>query len=361
MRALRRTAATAIAATLACGGPQGPPVIGVAFQETGVEAMQVARDELSGWPIRIELAFDSALTGDPADVEVGRAQRLVAMPRLVAVVGHGSSRGTLASAPVYADAGIPQVAPTSTSRLLASAGPWTFSLAPSDSIEGRFMADFAVGSLGARTVTIYFLNDEYGEGLRDGVRARLREQGVAVLDEVSVDPRSDFATLVEASLRRGVPDVVVVAARWVETAGVAHQMAGRHPEVRVVAGDGAVRMPILRELLGDAARNVYVVAFWLPDGADSVGRAYAERFRRITGAEPTGTHAMTHDAIMVVATAIREVGPRPERIRRYLASLGRERPPYAAVTGPVSFGRDRPGSVVMTRVSGDRLVRAVTP
>jgi len=198
---------------LACGGPREQPVIGVAFQGIGLEALPAARDELASWPVRIELAFDSTVSGDPADLEVERAQRFVTLPGLVAMVGHGGSRASLAAAPVYNDAGIPQVVPTSTSRLLATAGPWTFSLAPNDSVEGAFIGDFVAGSLAARSVTIYYVNDEYGEGLRDGVRASLGALGVAILDEVAVHPASDFRTLVEASLRRGTPDVVVVAAR----------------------------------------------------------------------------------------------------------------------------------------------------
>jgi branched-chain amino acid transport system substrate-binding protein len=337
------------------------PVIAVAFQGLGAAAVAVARDELASWPVPIALTFDSAVVGDPADVEVSRAQLVVSTPGLVAVVGHGNSRGSLAAAPVYNEAGIPQVVPTSTSRRLAAAGPWTFTLAPNDSIEGAFIGDFVAGPLRGRAVTIYYVNDEYGIGLRDGVRARLQHHGLAVLDEVSVDPRSDFPTVVEASLRRGTPDVVVVAGRWVETGAVARLMRARVPGIRVVAGDGAILFPELTRQVGDAAPAVYVASFWLADATDPASRVYVERFRRVLGGEPAGTLAMVHDAIMVLATAIREVGSRPPAIRQYLESLGRERPPYPGVTGPITFGPGRAGNFVMTRLEGDRLVRVTTP
>jgi branched-chain amino acid transport system substrate-binding protein len=344
-----------------CGRSDGPPVIAVAFQSLGAAAVATARDELSSWPVRIELAFDSAVAGDPADIEIDRAHHIVATPGVVAVVGHGNSRASLIAAPVYGEAGLPQVVPTSTSRRLAAAGPWTFPLAPNDSIEGAFIGDFVSGSLAARAVAVYFVNDEYGTGLRDGVRARLSERGVAVLDEVPVDSRSDFATVVDASLRRGTPDVVVVAGRWIETGAIARLMRERVPGVRIVAGDGAVLMPELADRLGDAAPAVFVVDFWMPDAPDSASQAYVARFRRVVGREPLGTLAMTHDAIMLLATAIREVGPRPAAIRGYLLSLGRERRAYQGVTGPVSFGPERRGNFVMSRLDGTRLVRVATP
>lgn len=357
MKATAWVSTATLGVMLGCGRPAPVPVIGVAFQGTGIEAVYVARDELAGWPVPIELTFDSAVVGDPADIEVERAKRMVATPGLIAMVGHSSSRGTLAAAPVYNEAGIPQVAPTSTSRLIAAAGPWTFSLAPNDSIEGSFIAEFAAGPLGAHSAAIYYVNDEYGEGLREGVRTRLADRGVAILDEVSVDPLSDFPTLVAASLRRGVPDVVIVAARWVAAGAITRLYASRHPHVPVVAGDGALLMPALVHEVGPAAPSLYVANFWMPDAADSAHAAYVERFRRVTGKEPTGIHAMTHDAIMVVASAIREVGADPARIRDYLASLGQTRPAHAGLTGPVAFGAARRVNFVMTQIAGERLTR----
>jgi len=135
-------------------------------------------------------------------------------------------------------------------------GPWTFMLAPADSAEGAVMAAFAAERLGAQRVSIFFVNDEYGAGLRDGVRAELQQRRVAVLDEVGFGTESDYAALVGASLRRGRPDVIIIAGR--------------------------------------AADSIYVVAFWLPDAPDSLSRAFVERFRRIAGRVPQSSDAMSH-------------------------------------------------------------------
>ena len=169
----------------------------------------------------IRIIYDTAFTSDPADVEVQRAQRFAAMTDLVGVVG-----------------------------------PWTFMLAPDDSAEGAFMAAFAAERLGAQRVSIFFVNDEYGAGLRDGVRAELQQRRVTVLDEVGFGTESDYAALVGASLRRGRPDVIIIAGR--------------------------------------AADSIYVVAFWLPDAPDSLSRAFVERFRRIAGRVPQSSDAMSH-------------------------------------------------------------------
>jgi branched-chain amino acid transport system substrate-binding protein len=357
-------AALVTALTTACGGAQQPAVVGYAFQISGQPSVAVARDEVASWPAggpEIRFVFDSVAAGEPADVEIERAQRLVAVPGIVGVVGHAGSRGTLAGAPVYNEAGLPHVAPTSTSRLLRRAGPWTFSLAPDDSTEGAFIAEFVVASLGARAVSVFYVNDEYGEGLRDGVRAHLLPRGVTLLNEVSFGPRSDVAVLVEASLRRGRPDAVISAGRWGETAALARHLAARVPGIRVVAGDGAMYLPRLAEAAGPAAAALFVVDFWVADSADPASREFVERYRRVTGAEPLGPQAMSHDALMLLARAVRDVGPGREAIRHYLESLGRERLPYPGITGPISFGPGRRTNLVMTRLVEGRAERVTWP
>ena len=351
---------TLVAALGACDGPPRVAVVGYAYPVWGTPTVQTARDEIASWPpaaFTIRIEYDSIAQGDPPDIEVMRAQRLSQTPGLVAIVGHGGSRGSLVAAPIYAAAGIPQIVPTGTSRLLRHVSPWTFVLCPDDSTEGAFIGRFAVERLGAHRATIFFVNDEYGAGLRDGVLAEFAARHVTVLDAVGVDPTSDISTLLEASLRRGIPDVLVVAGRHAETGRVARAALGRVPRLRVVAGDGALLLPALADFAGPAADSIYVVAFWLPDAADSMSRAFEDRFTRVTGREPGPDEAMNHDALMLVAHAVRAVGTDRGAIRTYLQSLGRTRPAYAGVTGAITFLPDRPARLAMARLRGGRVVR----
>jgi branched-chain amino acid transport system substrate-binding protein len=326
---------------------------------SGSPSVAVARDQVATWPAarpEIRFAFDTVVAGEPADVEIERAQRLAATPGVVGVVGHAGSRGSVAAAPIYNEAGIPHLVPTSTSRLLRRAGRWTFVLAPDDSTEGAFIAEFVVAVLEARRVSVFYNNDEYGEGLRDGVRAHLLPRGVTLLNEVPFSPASDVALLADAALRRGRPDVVISAGRWRETALLTRVMAERVPGVKVVAGDGAMYLPSLADTAGPALSALYVVDFWTADAGDEASNAFVERYRRVTGSQPLGPQAMSHDALMLLAHAVREVGADRTKIAHYLESLGRERPPYPGITGPIAFGPGRRPNLVMTRVVEGRPV-----
>ena len=358
------TLTLAALAVAGCHSQARSVAIGFAFTYHLQTAIAVAREEIAlrkGQGPRISIVYDSAVAGDPADVEVRRAERLAAVPGIVAVVGHSGSRASLAAAPVYNEAGIVQITPNSTSRLLDSAGPWTFNLAPDDSVEGVFIAAFVAERLRASRVTIYYENDEYGTGLRDGAVAALGQRGVAVLDRVPGDHTSDFRTLVAASLTRGVPDVVVVAGRQLETGSIARVMREQGVPRAVVAGDGALVLPLLTRAAGPAADSLYAVAFWMPDAPDSLSRAFVERYRRAAGELPQSADAMSHDALMLIADAVRAVGPRPAAIRQYLRELGGTRPPYEGVTGRIAFGPLARPRLVMAHLVGGRAERVVGP
>lgn len=351
----RALAATTLVVLAACRRPDSA-TIGYSVGAFGTNAVRVARDEIDstrrpGDPA-ITIRFDSLASSDAPEVAIPEARHFVRVPDLVAVVGPGGSRIALAVAPVYNDARVPHIPPTATSRLIARAGPWTFPLAPDDSVEGAFIARFVTDSLRAGRVQLFYQNDEYGEGLESGVVAALAARGAAPLYDAPVDATTDFDAAAGAALVHGRPDVVICAARSEETAGIARAFRRRGVAVAVVAGDGALTAR-LGPLAGPTADSLYVASFWTPAAGDPASRAFVARFRRVLGRTPNGPEALNHDAIMLIVAAVREVGPDRAAIRRWLLSLGRTRPAWPGVTGPVAFGVPEPGRLIMLRLRRD--------
>lgn len=296
--------------------------------------------------------------------EVDKAIQFAADPRIVGVVGPSSSREALQTAPVYRDAGLPNVVPTATSRLLRSAGPWTFMLAADDSVQGEFIGSFVADRLGSRTALLFYVPDEYGLGLATGVRAALGRRKVRLLDGIVVrsglpcpleDGANAYEEVVAAALRTGIPDAVVLATRTAETPCLVRALAPRLQGSRFIAGDGTLLDGLRSAGAGSAAASINAVAFWVPGSSDTASQSFRTRFHTTVGRYPRHDEAMAYDAVMLLATAIRAVGPDREAIRQYLEDLGASRPPYPGVTGPIAF---RPGSkrpLIMTRVAGNTI------
>jgi branched-chain amino acid transport system substrate-binding protein len=311
--------------------------------------------------IRVLVDSEAAPGGERADDEVERAERLVQQSGLFGVVGHQGSRGSLAAAPVYNRAEVVQLVPTATSRLLRNAGPWTFTLAANDSLEGAVLGQFATEYLGARRVTLFYVPDEYGRGLRAGVLRELRRRDVEVADNVPVAGEADLETLLTSSLARAPTDLILSLCPSHQTGLLARIALAVRPGLRVLAGDAAVSLPELTDAAGKAGDSIYVASFWLPPGDSEMARAWSARFQAAAGRSPTAGDALTYDAIMLLATAARSVGPSRTSVRAFLEQLAESRPAFEGVTGPISFGPIKARPVIIARLRNRKLERVTWP
>ena len=281
-------------------------------------------------------------------------------PSVVAVVGHAGSRDAILGAAVYNARGVPQVVPNATSGRLGQMGPWTFTLVPSDSIEGAFIANYAIDSLRGNRVSVLYLGDEYGIGLRDGVRGALLRRGTDVVD-AAVIPAGGCSlrhggmvhhAIVKAALRRSRPDVLVITTGSINGWCIADLAHAEAPDTWILFGDGmdgARRVP--PEFSHIVRSKVRGVEFWAP-GTDSANVAFVERVRNAVNRAPDASNALQYDAFMLLAAAVREAGADRGAIRRWLESLGRTREAWPGITGPIAFNRPR---TEILRMSGPEL------
>lgn len=339
------------------------PTVVVVAGSSAAAALAQDQDLPSGKAAALHIITDtiSSHGSERADEEITRAEHIVSRGGTVAVVGHLGSRGSLAAAPVYNRAGVLQIVPTGTSRLLRRAGPWTFTLAPDDSAEGSYLGRFAAEALKAHTAVIFYVPDEYGDGLRRALGVELRRRGVLLLDEVPIVAGSDLPTLVKVSLARTTPDVILSAVPGGQTGEIARIALPLVPHARIVAGDAAADVPELQRTAGPATDSVYFASFWLPDSNVPASRAFIQRFRARTGRAPSATDALVFDAVMLLRTAVAETAPVAGPVRRYLLELGEKRPAYSGVTGPITFRSDRPVALHMARARHGEPMRVDWP
>jgi branched-chain amino acid transport system substrate-binding protein len=272
------------------------------------------------------------------------AQRLVGIPGLVAVVGHSNSVGSLATSQVYNLHRVVQIAPTSTASLYSEAGPFSFRMVPPDPAQGAFLAQLLADSLSAgHRVALLFVNDDYGRGLRSAVLDRLDvARNPVVLDlphtEGEVQPVDVGHTLeaIQASGAEAVLWLGRVPALDVLLPGLRDRMGA----IPVFGGDAVSRGDLL-EAFHPAWEGVVHVDFVDMDATPELQdfrRRYRERYAASTGeGAPGGPEVLSYDAAGVILAAV-EAGARTgEEVRDYLMSLGRSRPPFPGLGGPVSF------------------------
>jgi branched-chain amino acid transport system substrate-binding protein len=296
--------------------------------------------------------------GAPA-AEVALAQRIAAEDDVMVVVGHATSRGSLEAAPVYRNAGLAQLVPTGTSRRLRDAGPSVFLLVPDDSAEGDAMAAYGASG-GFRRALVFYAADEYGEGLRDGLRVALARRGLSVSAAVPLVDGSDVATLARAALRNGPVDVAYILGSYRIAGDVARELHRLAPALALVGSDAALYPQGLAERAGSALDVLRLVSFRRPDPLRPGAAEYLRAFRAVAGRDPTPDEAVTHDALMLAIAALDSAGADRAAVRDWLASLGAARPPWQGVTGPIQFAHPGGGEFTVLRIENGHAV-PVTP
>lgn len=348
-----------------CVDREPPPRVLAGVGHMGfLNAMRLAiADELAAGPIPgLDTVLVEAVSNRAAP-EVETAGRLVDLPGLVAVVGHANSQASLATAPIYNRARVIQLAPTSTAPSFSQAGPYSFRLVPPDSVQGTALAREAMRRFEARgrlRIAIAYVNDDYGRGLRAATVAALDTARVRLVGEFphnegdvqEPDPEGLVAALAEVR-----PDMIL----WL----------GRVPVLNVV-------LPVLRRALGGVPILTGDAAYWAAlmddrisewDGveyldfvdmeADPALQSFRERMweRFETGA--AGPEALIYDATRVLLAALRSGADTGDDARRYLASLGSDRPPHPGLTGPIAF--DSLGDIAERSYVLRRIEPRITP
>ncbi|MBX3133490.1 MAG: ABC transporter substrate-binding protein [Gemmatimonadaceae bacterium] len=294
--------------------------------------------------------------------EVRRASLIAADSEVLAVIGPGGSREALQVAPIYAEAGVAMIVPTGTSRLLAGAGDHVLRLAPDDSVQGEFIAAFADTALGAKSLAVFHVPDEYGIGLAAGTASTAAARGLQILVRTPIalvracgdrgDGDAYYARLATDLARRGRPDAVVLAMRTVEAGCLATALRARWPGIVLIAGDGVYLDTPLFNSAGTAVDGMYLVAFWHPEIPSARAREFAVEYRRVTGREPRHGDAVFVDGALLVAQAIRGGARSRPALLRALRETGTRRPAFEGYSGTISFASDARRPLWMTRIVG---------
>jgi branched-chain amino acid transport system substrate-binding protein len=185
------------------------------------------------------LAGDTQLD---ASLASSLAQKYVADPKVVAVLGPSTSGAVAATSKALFAAGIAHISPSATRTSLtkgasreATAG--FFRVVPDDSIQGPSDARYMIQKLKVKKVVLIDAQEPYSVGLADATQATLRRAGVTTIRESVSINQSDFSSIVTK-----VPnDTDIVFAPFQQppkAQTLAQQLIEQGKKAKVFGGDG---------------------------------------------------------------------------------------------------------------------------
>lgn len=300
---------------------------------------------LGGKPVRLELIGED----DQADPKTATivAQKLVDSG-VVAVIGHLNSGTSIPASKYYHDAGIPQISPSATAIAYTAQGYRNaYRVMANDAQQGRVLGEYAVKTMGARTIAIIDDRTAYGQGLADEFEKAARAAGGQVVArEYTHDRASDF-TAILTSIKGKNPDLIFFGGMDPQAGPMAQQMKRLGLTARFLGGDGMQNQNFIK-LAGEAAEGVTASSPGLPLDAMPGGPDFKRRFEAKYGQIQVYA-PYAYDAVMVLVDAMRRADSfEPAKV---LAELPKT--DLQGVTGRIRFdakGDTEGGAVTLYQV-----------
>ncbi len=266
--------------------------------------------------------------------------KLVSVNGVPLVIQAAGSNVMLAEAPVADRKHVVLISPTCTSPAISKAGDYVFRIAPSDTYQGKVIAEIARNNLNAGTAAVLYINNDYGVGLMGVFYAEFKKMGGTVTLSEGFDPETkDFRTLL-GKVKNAAPDVVFLSSLYQEAALILKQAQELGLSAQFIGGDGCFA-PELIERAASAAEGMLVINMqWDPKSGDPQVRDFVAKVKEHTGKEPEVYAALGYDCLKVVAHAIQEAGSESSAIKAALYNTDA----FPGLTGPTSF--DSQGDVL---------------
>jgi branched-chain amino acid transport system substrate-binding protein len=308
-------------------------IVGIPMRQCAELAVEEA-SKANDLPCSVELWAEDDLASPSQSREVAR--RFVDDPSVVGVVGHKNSGPSGVAAPIYAEAGLTQITPSSTYTELSRRGYATFfRLCASDRAQGVMAARYAVRCLGASRIVVVHDRTEYGRPLAEIARDTLtrEEAEIVAFEGVSVGV-TRFPELVSL-IQKESPDLVYLALTEIESSNLAVQLRAAGVRSSLFGTDGS-RESKFATLAQGAAEGSYHSYAGADPQTTSTGRRFVQLFQTRYGHLPV-YGAEVYDGVNLLIAALRRAGTTDRR--RVLAAVASNQE-FKGVTGTVKFEAD---------------------
>lgn len=262
-------------------------------------------------------------------------QKLISSTKVKIIIGGFNSRCTLAMAPIAEKKKVVLISASSTSDDIKESGDYIFRIVPTNTAQGKTMADFAFDNLNAQSAAVLYVNDDYGITLKDGIISQFKtRKGVIKIVEAFNPNERDFRSQL-AKIKATDIDVVFFPGLYQECGLILRQAREMGISLPFIGGDGAID-PKLIEMAKDATVNSYYTNLSMGYGVtDAEIDTFVKSFKAKYGKEPSAYNAYAYDVVHIIAEALRLNKGTQDKTKDSLYKINA----YKGVTGITSFDK----------------------
>jgi branched-chain amino acid transport system substrate-binding protein len=338
------------------GQPLSGPVANLG--QDMLHGAQLAADDINAaGGVRVgdkSLRIEIVTADDQSDAEAGKlAAKKLVDAGVVAAIAHLNSGVSIAAAPIYAAAGIPQLAISTKPQYTQLGLPTTLRMVANDDIQGGAMSSFAMGLPGASRFAVVDDGSPFGTGLADNVAKTLAGQGRSVVVRRSLDDKTTALGALVQELATAQADVLVTTLGDFQIAALLPELAAKGlTQLRILGADNSKTDRVVDAQLTQG--GVYATSGIIDAKEFPTSKAFLANFHRRFGGDPIYGAHYAYDAIHLIADAVTR---NRSLDRAQLLKRLKEFDGNAPVTGSMRFredGEQRYASVAVYRCVKNR-------
>ncbi|MDE1180235.1 branched-chain amino acid ABC transporter substrate-binding protein [Paraburkholderia sp.] len=267
-----------------------------------IEDFNATKPVIGGKPVHF--VIDAA--DDQADPRTGTtvAQKLVD-DGVVAVIGHFNSGTSIPAAPIYARAGIPELATATAPAYTAQGFPTTFRLVTSDAQQGGVLGEYAVNALKFRKFAIVDDRTAYGQGVAEEFAKAVKAAGgTIVAQEFTNDKAVDFRSIL-THIKASDPDAIFYGGADTQAAPFLKQMRTLAVKATLIGPD-MIHSDELLKIAGPAAEGALASSGGSPLDKMPGGQAYVDRYKKRFDKDVELYSPYAYDGTMAVFAAMKK-------------------------------------------------------
>jgi branched-chain amino acid transport system substrate-binding protein len=298
-----------------------------AFAASGIQyynALLLAQDDINaagginGRKLRI--AFED--TGANNSTAVNAFVKLMKQYKPPFVFISSLSTQALAMEPEIARAKVATMYGGGAMSVQARGNPWMFRIRPDDSLQAAAIAYCVAEVLKKKRPGILYAQDDFGLGSATAIEALLAKVGVTVVAKEAVNPRDNDFTAQLLNLASKNVDSIVSVDYNRDGALILKQRRGLGLDVPLVSASSMVAPSTLALVDADDLLDVHSTAdAVLGDSVSPASGAFVKRYIAAFKLRPDPFGAAYYDGAMMLADALRKVGPDAAKLRDYLSRL----------------------------------------
>ena len=302
-----------------------------------LNGVQLAVNELNKANFSIEgkrVTLEVMSLDDKADAATGKAvaQQLVDAG-VVAVVGHLNSGVSIETAPIYAAAGIAQIAISTNPKFTQLGHETTFRMVANDNMQARAIGSFASSQFG--DVRFAALDDgtPYGKGLTDGAVEQLKAEKREVVLRQSFDDKTVAFDELAAKIKSEKVGVIVSTLNDFQAVALIAALAKiDYTNVRLLGGD-LVKTTDMVKAAGQI-QGIFATSPVLEAKEFVAGRPFLERYLEAFKVPPAYGGHYSYDSTYVLTAAMQAAkSVKPKDVTAALRRING----YAPVTGTMKW------------------------